>query len=115
VSWYIAAIEKLKVQGIYKLTRQTFVSSLLQANPELVSLWQSQLWERLPNELRLIYYRESEQDAHMVAENLIYRVKLNDALLLYQSNIRLRHFKLWKSLTSDGLRLRLFQRRKVCK
>jgi TRAP-type mannitol/chloroaromatic compound transport system substrate-binding protein len=109
------AIEKLHNEGAFKLSRSAFLAKMLIPNPDLVALWQKQAWDRLPNELRLIYYKECENESHFIAENLIARVKLNDALLMYQTNLRTRHFKLWKSLTAEGHRLRMFQRKKVCR
>ncbi len=112
---YDAAAEKLKAMKQFKLTRREFKKLLLELNTELVETWQTFVWDRLPKDIKLIYYKEQEEEAAIIAENLIYRVKLNQALYMYQNNIRNRHWKAWKTLTSNGLRLRIFQYRKLCK
>ena len=112
---YLAAAEKLKDAHHFKLSRRDFKKLLLEENVELLETWQAFVWDRLPKDLKLIFYKEQELEAAIIAENLIYRVKLNQALFMYQNNIRNRHWKAWKSLTSNGLRLRIFQHRKLCK
>ena len=112
---YNLAAEKLKDAKQFKLSRRDFKKLLIEPNVELLETWQTFVWDRLPKDLKLIFYKEQELEAAIIAENLIYRVKLNQALYMYQNNIRNRHWKAWKSLTSNGIRLRIFQHRKLCK
>ncbi len=97
------------------LTRRSLRTHLLAPNESLVHFWSKLCWDRLPTDLRLTYSDEMEVLAATKADDLIFRIKLSQALSMYNTNLRTKCFKTWAIVVSFGLKLKRFLDRKLRK